>query len=297
MLVVVTVWAGNNVLTKSALDEAISPSVYVVLRLSIVAVLLVALLIVRKQSFQVDRADIGRFILAGVSGYAAYNMLFVFGLARSSAFSAAILIATAPVITLLLAAAFRIERVRRSQWIGVGIAFAGVVIFVGEKVVAGQPAGGDALNLMAAVCFAVYGLTTQNLVRTYGAQVTTAWSVIVGLIAVMPLTVPALFSENWEALRWRGWIAVLYAAVLSMLVAYTLWSWAIGRRGAGHTVPFLFLIPVFTGIMAVVFLGDDIGRFQLIGAGFALTGVGIARRSAGLSRSPPARERGTSKAG
>ncbi|CAN5642724.1 DMT family transporter [soil metagenome] len=297
MLGVVTVWAGNNVLTKSALDDAISPSVYVVLRLSIVACLLVALLKLRKQSFQIERTDIGRFIVAGVSGYAAYNMLFVFGLERSSAFSAAILIATAPVITLLLAAAFRVERVRRSQWIGVGIAFAGVAIFVGEKVVSGQPAGGDVLNLMAAVCFAVYGLTTQNLVRTYGAQVTTAWSVVIGLIAVMPLTVPAFFSENWAALRWRGWIAVLYAAVLSMLVAYTLWSWAIGRRSAGRTVPFLFLIPVITGTMAVLFLGDDIGKFQMIGTGFALTGVGIARRSADLSQSPPSSVRGASQAG
>lgn len=282
MLTVVTVWAGNNVLTKSALGESISPRVYVFLRLLIVAVLLFGLLGLRRQDISIQRVDYGRFLLAGVSGYAAYNMLFVLGLARTSAFSAAILVATAPVITLLLAAALRIERVRPRQWTGVAIAFTGVTVFVGEKLLNGRPASGDALNLLAAVAFAIYGLTTQDLVRGYGAQVTTAWSVLIGLVAVLPFTLPAMMDEQWDTLQWRGWIAVLYAAVLSMLAAYTLWSWAIGRRGAGRTVPYLFLIPVITGVLAMVFLDDAIGRYQLIGAGFALTGVGLARRSAGV---------------
>ena len=281
MLMVVTVWAGNNVLTKSALGESISPRVYVFLRLLIVALLLFGLLGFRRQNISIPRADFGRFLLAGVSGYAAYNMLFVLGLARTSAFSAAILVATAPVITLLLAAVLGIERVRPRQWIGVAAAFAGVAIFVGEKLLNGRPASGDLLNLLAAVAFAIYGLTTQDLVRRHGAQITTAWSVLIGLTAVLPLTLPAVLDEEWEALQWRGWIAVLYAAVLSMLLAYTLWSWAIGRRGAGRTVPYLFLIPVITGMLAMVFLNDAIGRYQLIGAGFALTGVGLARWSAG----------------
>jgi drug/metabolite transporter (DMT)-like permease len=280
MLMVVTVWAGNNVLTKSALGESISARTYVFLRLLIVAVLLFGLLGLRRQNLTIPRAGYGRFLLAGISGYAAYNLLFVLGLARTSAFSAAILVATAPVITLLLAAALRIEQVRARQWIGVLVAFTGVAIFVGEKLLNGRPASGDALNLLAAVAFAVYGLTTQDLVREYGAQVTTAWSVVIGFVAVLPFTVPAVIDEDWHALQWRGWIAVLYAAVLSMLLAYTLWSWAIGRRGAGRTVPYLFLIPVFTGILAMIFLDDTIGRYQLIGAAFALTGVALARRSA-----------------
>jgi drug/metabolite transporter (DMT)-like permease len=280
MLIVVTVWAGNNVLTKSALGESISARTYVFLRLLIVTALLFGLLGFRRQSLAIPQAGYGRFLLAGISGYAAYNLLFVLGLARTSAFSAAILVATAPVITLLLAAALRIEQVRARQWIGVLVAFAGVAIFVGEKLLNGRPASGDGLNLLAAVAFAVYGLTTQDLVREYGAQVTTAWSVLIGLLAALPFTLPAVMDERWEALQWRGWIAVLYAAVLSMLLAYTLWSWAIGRRGAGRTVPYLFLIPIITGILAMIFLDDTIGRYQLIGGGFALTGVALARKSA-----------------
>ncbi|MGE3796506.1 MAG: EamA family transporter, partial [Thermomicrobiales bacterium] len=120
----------------------------------------------------------------------------------------------------------------------------------------------------------------QQLVRRYGAPVTTAWSVLVGLIAVIPFTFGSVLDQDWQAMQWRGWAAVLYAAVMSMFIAYTLWSWAIGRQTAGRTVPYLFLIPVTTGVLAVIFLDDDIGLYQLVGAGFALAGVALARRSA-----------------
>lgn len=267
-------------LTKSALGGHVAPRTYVFLRLLIVSTLLFAMLLGRRQKLSVDRGDWRAVVLAGVSGFGAYNLLFVVGLSKTSAFSAAILVATAPIFTLLLAAGLGIEKVYRPQWIGVAVAFAGIVIFVGEKVIHGRPAAGDVLNILAASCFAVYGLTTQQLVRRYGAPVTTAWSVLVGLIAVIPFTFGSVLDQDWQAMQWRGWAAVLYAAVMSMFIAYTLWSWAIGRQTAGRTVPYLFLIPVTTGVLAVIFLDDDIGLYQLVGAGFALAGVALARRSA-----------------
>lgn len=282
MLIVVIIWAGNNVLTKSALGDHVTARTYVFLRLLIVASLLFGALLVQRQSLAVRREDLRTFLLAGISGFGAYNLLFVIGLSHTSAFSAAILVAMAPIFTLLFASVLGIEKVYRPQWLGIAVAFAGIVIFVGEKLLHGKPATGDALNLLAAICFAMYGLATQRLVRQYGAQLATAWSVLIGFVAVIPFTLPAVLSEDWQAMQWRGWTAVLYAAVMSMFIAYTLWSWAIGRQTAGRTVPYLFLIPVFTGIFAVIFLDDTIGLFQLVGAGFALTGVALARRSAAL---------------
>lgn len=286
MLLVVTIWAGNNVLTKSALGEHVSVRTYVFLRLIIVSSLLFTMLRLRRQSLRFNQRDYGKLIVAGVTGFGAYNLLFVLGLSRTSAFSAAILVATAPIFTLLFASALGIERVHRRQWVGVAIAFVGIVIFVGEKLLHGRPASGDLLNLLAAICFAIYGLATQDLVRRNGAPLTTAWSALIGFIAVAPFTAGALFTQDWQAMRWRGWTAVLYAAVMSMFLAYTLWSWAIARSTAGRTVPYLFLIPVITGILAVIFLGDEVGRYQLTGAGFALTGVALARRSARVARIP-----------
>lgn len=279
MLLVVIIWAGNNVLTKAALNEQISPLVYVFLRFAIVSALLFSWLRLRRQIVPIRREDYGRLALTGISGYAAYNLLFVVGLSRTSAFSAAILVGMAPIFALIISSALGLERVGRIQWIGVTIAFAGVALFVADKLAAGRPAIGDLLNLVAALSFAIYGLSTRGVVQRYGSPTVTAWSVTIALVAVLPFTLPAVVREDWSQLGLLAWGSVLYAAVLSMLVAYTLWGWAIGRAGAGRTVPYLFLIPVLTGLFGFTLLDDRIGRIQLMGAAFALIGVFLARRT------------------
>jgi drug/metabolite transporter (DMT)-like permease len=55
MLLVVVIWAGNNVLTKSVLDVEVSPLAYVLVRLTIVSALLFAILLARRQRVAIAR--------------------------------------------------------------------------------------------------------------------------------------------------------------------------------------------------------------------------------------------------
>lgn len=280
MLAVVTIWAINNVLTKAALDRGLEPLIYILLRLALVSVLFAGWLTLRGISLRIHRQDIPRFIVSGLCGFALYNMLYVVGLSHTSAFSAAILVSLAPIFILLISAALGLEKVRTPQWIGVTLSILGVAIFIGDKLLAGEPALGDALNVVAALAFAIYALTTRDLVLRYGPQVTTAWSVIVGLIAVIPFTAGAAWNETWRSIGWFSWMSILYAAVGSVMIGYALWGWAIARAGAGRSVPYLFLIPVLTGILSVAFRGDRLQPAQLIGGAVALAGVAVARKFA-----------------
>lgn len=291
MLAVVAIWAANNVITKTALDHGLAPLTYVSVRFAIVTIIIWSYLALRRESLRVRRSDIPRFIVSGFCGFAIYNLLFVIGLAHTSAFSAAILISLAPIFILVLSAIFGLERVQPMQWLGVALSLLGVAVFIGDKLLAGQPALGDLLNVAAALCFAIYGLTTGDLVIRYGPPLTTAWSVTIGLVAITPFTARALRDENWRAIGGIGWAAMVYAAVISMLLAYSLWGWAIARAGAGRSVPYLFLIPVLTGFFAVIFRGDHLETAQILGGAIVLSGVALARiyaRSARRAPPPPA---------
>ena len=296
MLAVVAIWAANNVITKTALDAGLAPSTYVGVRFALVAVILWGYLLLRREPVRIRRSDLPRFIVSGLSGFAIYNMLFVIGLAHTSAFSAAILISLAPVFMLVIAAVLGLERVLPLQWLGVALSLLGVAIFIGDKLLAGKPAFGDLLNVAAALCFAIYGLTTGSLVHRYGPSATTAWSVTVGLIGILPFTARTLLTEDWSAIGRIGWAAMVYAAVISMMLAYSLWGWAIARTGSGRSVPYLFLIPVLTGIFAIIFRGDHLEAAQVVGGAIALGGVAIARLAARSHRRPapdePLSERG-----
>jgi drug/metabolite transporter (DMT)-like permease len=280
MLTVAILWASNNVITKAALDQGLEPLVYILLRFVLVAGLLFPYLWLRRVPLRIRRADLPRFIVSGLCGFTFYNLLYVVGLSHTSAFSAAILVSLAPIFILMISAAFGMERVGALQWAGVALSFLGVAVFIGDKLLAGEPAAGDLLNLVAALCFALYTLTTRPLVLRYGPETTTAWAVLFGLVAVIPFTAGAALDEQWSALTGLEWFSIAYAAIVSVMIGYSLWGWAIARAGAGRSVPYLFLIPVFTGLFSVVFRDDRLEAAQVIGGAIALAGVALARRSA-----------------
>jgi drug/metabolite transporter (DMT)-like permease len=278
MLITVVIWAANNIIVKRAVDQ-IDPRAYVFGRFAIVVVPLFAWLLIRRVPLAIRREDLPLFFFTGITGYAAYNLLFTIALDHTTAFSTALLVSMGPVITLLIAAAIGTERIRSIQWVGVVCATTGVALFVGEKLAGGVPVLGDALSLAGAVCFAAYSISTQPLVRHYGSPAVTGWSALIGLIVSIPITLPAVIAQDWGSVEVSGWASLVYSSIMSMLVAYTIWGWAIERRGVGRTVPYMYLIPVLSGIFSVVVFNESFGALKLCGGALVLIGVALARRS------------------
>jgi O-acetylserine/cysteine efflux transporter len=278
MLFVALVWAGNNVLAKSVLGERIDAYPYVFLRFVVVASGMFLWLGVKRQNLHVDRADYGQFILTGITGHGAYNLLFAVGLSHTSAFAAAILVSLGPVFSMIFATILGIDQVRAVQWFGVACAFAGVALFMGEKLFNNGLAAGGIYNLLGAIVFAIYGLATRPIVKKYGSPVVTLWSSVIGLASVAPFTLHKTIDQDWSRIGVHGWVAVLYAGIMSLLVGYTLWGWAIERRGIARTVPFLYVVPIATGILSVIFLDESIDAYKIGGAALVLAGVTLARR-------------------
>jgi drug/metabolite transporter (DMT)-like permease len=281
MLVVVLVWAANNLVVKGALSE-LDPLAYVAGRFAIVAALLFGWMAAKRRIVPPAPGDLPRFLFAGLFGFAVYNALFTIGLDRTSVFSVALLVSLGPIFTLLLAALLRMDRVRLGQWAGVALATAGVALFVAAKSRAAGPYDptGDLLSLLAAFLFAAYSLATRPLVARYGAAPATAWSALIGLACILPVAWPSVLRQDWADLSLRSWGSLVYASAISMLAGYTLWTWAIEQRGAARTAPYLFLIPIVTGVLAALFFGERLGPVEMAGAGLVLAGTAVVRLAA-----------------
>ena len=286
MLLVVGIWAGNNIIVKAYVDR-IGTVPYVFGRFVIVCVLLFAWLAFRGTDLRIARRDIPTFLFTGIAGFAIYNLLFTAGLERTSAFSVAVLVGLGPIFALIFTALLRIERVRPVQWAGVVCAMLGVTVFVSEKATGGSSAVGDLFAITAAAIFAAYTLATRPIVQRYGSPVVTAWSALIGLMVSLPITLPAALDEDWRRLGAPTWMALFYSGAISMLVAYTIWGWAIGRKGVGRTVPYLYLVPLITGVLAVTVLGEEMTIVKIIGGVLILVGVNLARRTAILIETEP----------
>jgi drug/metabolite transporter (DMT)-like permease len=234
----------------------------------------------------IPRADVKWFVLTGLTGYALYNALFTAGLKYTTAFSTAVIISSAPLLTSAFARLFGIERMSKPQWLGFTLSLVGVVVFVSDKLVAGNPAWGDLLSFMAAISFAIYSLATRPLVQKHGSLMVTAWSSLIGLAMVAPFAAVPLARQDWGAVGLPGWSALLYSSALSMLLAYTIWGWAIQQGGVARTALFLYLIPVLTGVLSYFFMGESFGPVKILGAILVLAGVALARSQIGIRNRP-----------
>ena len=62
-----------------------------------------------------------------------------------------------------------------------------------------------------------------------------------------------------------------------MLLAYTIWGWAIQRGGVARTTLFLYLVPVLTGVLSFLVFDESFGVMKIAGAVLVFAGVILAR--------------------
>src|SRR5262245_17669259 len=276
-LLVVGLWASTFIVTKHAFAE-LAPLAFTFVRFALMTVLAFAVLFARGRSRRIDRRDLPRFALAGLTGYTFYQLGFVLGLERTSPFASSLLIAMVPLFTLIILAA-RGERPPARGWVGLAVALAGVVIFLADQWGQGRAGNlvGAALSIGAAVSFALYGVINRPLVRDYPPETYTAYTLLAGGIPLLLVATPSALAQDWGAVSALGWLEIVYMVVLPVYVAYMLWNWAIARRGAAAATSFSLLVPVVSGSLSAWLFGEQFGVGKLLGAALVLAGLAIIR--------------------
>ena len=99
----------------------------------------------------------------------------------------------------------------------------------------------------------------------------------IGAIAILPFYV-AESVVTGATLNLNGSViaALAFIGLFPSLVAYFCWDRAVARTGAALPPYFVNLTPVFAALMAVVFLGEHIAVFHLVGALLIFAGIMIA---------------------
>ncbi len=286
-------WALNVVALKLLLRVLPPPALSAGRYLIVCAV---ALLVVAagRGPWGVARTDLPLFALSGFLGVAVYQVLFIEGLHRSTAFTSNLIQGTEPLFALGLLSLGGRSRVSPRQWAGVLAALGGAVLFFLEPA-HGQVALvfglGDFLNLVAALVFAAYGLISAPVFARYPGRTSMAASMIAGTIPLLVWSGPALAAVDWRALGPAVWAALLASSVLPLYLGFWIWNWAVARKGLDHASLYIFVDIVMSGVFAWALLGERFGRLRLLGAAVILGGILLARSGErGEAASGPAKE-------
>lgn len=205
---------------------------------------------------------------------------FFLGLSYSTPAHAALLYALTPTGVYLLSLWRGRESLRGSSVAGLLFALVGVfVLLLGRGLsAAAGPLWGDLLILIAVAAWVVFTDQGKQLIPVHGSTRLTAWTMVAGALWVMPLwplTVRAEMLANASAATWAS---LGYLGVITSVISYLLWYFALSRLEASKVAVFSNLQPVFTALAALVLLQEPIHWELVAGGALVLAGVRLTQR-------------------
>ena len=277
------------VATRYVIDET-SPATLALLRYAIGLVCLIPPLLAAARP-RFERRDIVPIAALGVVQFGILIAALNYGLKFVPAARGALIFATFPLLTMLLAAAFRLERMTAAKSLGVALSIVGVAMTLGEKAFAASTSTSEWIGALAVLVSAFMGALCSILYRPYLRRYPTLpVSALAMAASVLFLMLPAAAEGAFSAaprFSHGGWAAVAFIGVSSG-VGYYVWLWALARATPTRVTVFLSLSPVTASVLGVVLLGENLSPLALAGVAAVVLGLWIAHWRGGeeAARSP-----------
>jgi len=276
---VVLVWAGSFAAIKHLLGAGLSAQEVAAARYLIAAPGFVLVLHSTGWLPGVGRRDLLRIAVSGLLVVAVYHISLNLGEEHTTSGTAAVVVGTAPAMTLAFAIALGLERFSAWRAAGLGLAFAGVVVVVtlgsGQAISFGN-AKGPLLVLLAPASFALYNVIVKPVVGRVNAAAVSSAANLFGTLALLPLLRPSAI-DHARALGAWDWTLVVYLGLICTLYGYTAWATALRRLDASRTVAYLYGVPVLAVMIGAVTLGERVTVWLALGAALVVGGVAVAQ--------------------
>jgi len=257
--------------------EQISPATLALLRYSVGALcLLPPLLMIRRLRF--ERRDLLPVALLGIAQFGILIALLNWGLRFMPAARATLIFATFPLLTMLLAAALRLERLTVAKTAGVLLSFAGVALVLGDKAL-GAEAGwwGEAAVFASALTGAVCSVFYRPYVRKYPTLQVSWFAMVASVAFVVPLAAGEGFFDHWPRFDGAAWGAVLFVGLASA-AAYFLWLFALAHTSPTRVTVFVSVSPPTAALLGWALLGEPLSPLFLAAVACLAGGLWLAQR-------------------
>ena len=268
IVAVVVIWGVNNAAAKLA-TETMPPLLVGALRFAIAAACLIPFV---RPPFPNWKSLL---IIVGLGGPIHYGLIYLaFWLAQDVSPVSVAAQLWVP-FTALFAFLLLRERLSRFALIGMGVAFAGVAwMTLDPHAITDWKA-----ILVGIAASAAWAMTTVIARRTTSIPPLK----MQGLLALVALPTLAFGSAMFErgqmqALRDADalvWACVVWAGLVSSVLATTLVFWLVQKREAGRVTPYLLATPVVSILIGWLFMGDVLTAQILTGAALTIGGVAV----------------------
>jgi len=265
-----------TVATRFVIDQT-DPASLALLRY-VIGTLCLAPAVLMSSGIRFRRRDIVPIGLLGIGQFGILIALLNFGLQYIGAAPAALIFATVPLLTMVLAAGLGHESLSWFKTAGVLLTILGVGLALSPKLaLAGGGWIGEVAVFGSAVCGAVCSVLYRPYLRRYPALQVGAFAMLASVLFLAGLAAWEGFFAALPRFTAGGWLAVLFIG-LSSALGYYLWLWALQHTTATRVTVFLALGPITATALGGVFLSEAISAAFVLGLGCVVLGLWLAHR-------------------
>ncbi len=273
---VAVIWGVNIPLMKNGL-EAVDPYTFNAIRLLISAIVLSAFAIRERRAGILPKPGVTwkHYLTYAAIVTVSYQVSFLLGINLTTPGNVALIIATVPMWTALLARIFMGERLALLAWAGLLVALIGtaIVALQGNVTADSRYLIGNAVILGSALLWSCGTVYSRPLLRMISPLQLAA---VAGVIAwPVHLGVAWLLSEGTVADFGTGsiWLILIYSGVLSSGLSQPMWHFGVKHAGAAHAAIVQNLIPVVAIVATWISRGEAPTGPQMFGGAMILIGL------------------------
>lgn len=220
--------------------------------------------------------DLPHLALLGLLGVFGNQVLYILGLERTQATSAAVLMPSIPVFAVAVGALLGVEAATRRRSLGVLLTVIGalVVLQPANLLDRGSEALGNTLVLINCLSYATFLVVQRPLLRRLPWRTVIAWAFLFGGTGILGVSASSLAETSFALLPAETWLGLAYIVLFPTLLSYSVATWAVKRSSPSLVAAYVTLQPIFAGTLGAVFLAEEI-TWRLV-AGFLLILGGLA---------------------
>lgn len=272
-------WSGNFTLARG-LTESIPPVSLAFWRWTTAVVLLTPFAI---KSLVADWGILKNNFLylsiTSILGVSLFNTLIYIAGHTTTAINLSLIAITFPVFIIILSRFLYNESITINKWLGILLVIAGVITLITKGNVSTLKnltfARGDLWMLLGAITFALYSILVKHKPSQLGTRSFQLSTFVLGLIFLTPFYIWESTTTQFKIqdINANTLYSIIYMGIFASIFSYILWGKAVENIGPTKSSIIYYTLPIFSGLLAYVILGEKIESIHFISMLLIIFGV------------------------
>jgi DME family drug/metabolite transporter len=274
-----SIWGTLGLFAKILYAQGVSFESLVAVRASVgwAAVLIFVLATGKAGSLRVSGRDLVFLAPLGLVGIGLFYLLYFYTVRESTVGTAAVLLYSSPAFVVVLARLFLGEALNAAKVLALFLTVGGIFLVAGAYDPANLEVGPMVLlaGLLSGLTYGLYSIFGRPVAGRLGPSVILSYALFFGALPLVVSALPTL--DTLAGLRASSYALLFMLAVVHTTLAFALYTFGLGRLGAGRAAIVATVEPVVAGALGAALLGEELTVPRVVGVVLVISGAALAQ--------------------